>query len=268
MADRVYPSGKPNTRPPQALNVGGGGGGGGGGGAAAAFPATKSQMYQRPAYRPQAPKSRRRSGRSCCCSCVLWTLLALVGLVLLAAIAGGIFYVLYRPHRPTFAVSSLRLSALNLSSSGDLLTSSLDVSVAVRNPNKKIAFLYDPISATASSASGGVDVGDGSFPGFAQGAKNTTVLKATLAASRETVDPSAAADLKKGGTLGLRIDLETKAGVKIGKVTTKKIGIRVRCEGIQVAAPKGKSSSSSSSAPAMDVACKVKLRIKIWKWTF
>uniref|UniRef100_A0A6V7QQ88 Late embryogenesis abundant protein LEA-2 subgroup domain-containing protein n=1 Tax=Ananas comosus var. bracteatus TaxID=296719 RepID=A0A6V7QQ88_ANACO len=234
MADRVYPSGKPNTRPPQALNVGGGGGGGGGG-AAAAFPATKSQMYQRPAYRPQAPKSRRRSGRSCCCSCVLWTLLALVGLVLLAAIAGGSSTCSTAPP-PTFAVSSLRLSALNLSSSGDLLTSSLDVSVAVRNPNKKIAFLYDPISATASSASGGVDVGDGSFP--------------------------------EGGTLGLRIDLETKAGVKIGKVTTKKIGIRVRCEGIQVAAPKGKSSSSSSSAPAMDVACKVKLRIKIWKWTF
>ncbi|XP_008782538.1 NDR1/HIN1-like protein 13 [Phoenix dactylifera] len=255
MADRVFPSSKPNPQPPQAVN---------GSGGPPSFPTTKAQAYgaTRPRYRPQPMKPRRRSSRSCCCACCLWLTLILIALVLLAAIAGGVFYFLYRPRRPDFTVSSLRLAALNVTASNHL-ASRLDLSVTARNPNKKLVYLYDPISIAVSS--GGVDVGDGSFPAFVHDTKNTTILKTTVSSSGESVDPSAAADLKKKSKLPLEIDLETKAGVKIGGLKTKKIGIKVHCEGIDVAVPKGKTAPSPSSP---DVMCKVKLRIKIWKWTF
>ncbi|BAH92996.1 Os05g0199100 [Oryza sativa Japonica Group] len=103
MADRVYPAAKPNP-PPAMANAGGGG-------ATASFPAPKSQMYQRPIYRPQAAAAKRRRGRSCRCSfccCFCWALLVVILLALVAAVAGGAFYLLYRPHRPSFTVSSVK----------------------------------------------------------------------------------------------------------------------------------------------------------------
>lgn len=255
MADRVYPSSKPNPQPPRAVN---------GGGGPPSFPATKAQAYgaTRPPYRPQPMKSRRRSRRGCCCTFCLWLTLIIIALAFLAAIAGGIFYVLYRPRRPDYTVTSLRLAALNVTASNQL-ASRLDLSITARNPNKKLVYLYDPISIAVFS--GGVEVGDGSFPGFVHDTKNTTILKTTVSTSGESVDASAAADLKKKSKLPLEIDLDTKAGVKIGGLKTKKIGIKVHCEGIDVAVPKGKTAPSPYSP---DSQCKVKLRIKIWKWTF
>ncbi|XP_020573919.1 NDR1/HIN1-like protein 13, partial [Phalaenopsis equestris] len=233
----------------------------GGGGNQPSFPPTKSQQYNRPIYRPQPPAKRRRSRRGCCCACCCWLVLILITLVLLAAVAGGIFYILYQPQRPTFSVSSLQLITLNVSNSNQL-TSRLNVAISARNPNKKLVYIYDPISISVTS--NGADLGDGSLPGFVQGKKNTTVVRATLKNSVQSVDPSLAAALKKS-TVDLEIDLETKAGVKVGGFKTKKMGIRVHCEEIRVNVPKGKKTPPPSTA---DSSCKVKLRIKIWKWTF
>ncbi|XP_039143618.1 NDR1/HIN1-like protein 13 [Dioscorea cayenensis subsp. rotundata] len=260
MTDRVYPSAKPNPHPPPPAANGAAAAGG-----PPSFPATKAQMYgaTRPAYRPQplSKQRRRRSRRGCCCACCLWLMLVIVALILLAAIAGGVFYVLYRPQRPTFSVSSLRLSTLNLTSNH--LNSRIDLSVTARNPNRKLVFLYDPITIAASSS--GIDIGDGSFPAFTHDTKNTTILKTALTSSSQSLDSSTASDLKKKTTIPLEIDLETKAGVKIGSLKTKKIGIQVSCTGINVAVPKSKGKPSAADSP--DASCKVKIRIKIWKWT-
>ncbi|PKA63633.1 hypothetical protein AXF42_Ash005528 [Apostasia shenzhenica] len=259
MADRVYPSARPNLNPPQSASNGAAGAAGAAG-SQPSFPATKGQLYNRPIYRPQPPAKRRRSRRGLCYSCCCWIVLVIVVLILLAAIAGGIFYAIYRPRRPTFSVSSIRLSALNVSASNQL-TSRLDLAVTARNPNRKVVFLYDPISIAVTS--NGVDIGDGSFPAFVHDTMNTTVMRATAASTEQSVDPSVAADLTKGN-IQLEIDLETKAGVKVGKLKTKKIRIKVRCEGIEIAAPKGKNAAVASTP---DASCKVELRIKIWKWT-
>ncbi|KAJ3694083.1 hypothetical protein LUZ60_009563 [Juncus effusus] len=250
MADRIYPSAKPNPQPPS------------GGGGPIGPPPIKSQTYQRPIYRPPAPtKSRRRSGRSCCRCFFCWVVVVILLLVFLAAIAGGAFYLLYRPHRPTFTVSSVRLSTLNLTSSNSL-TSNVDLTVVAHNPNKKIVFLYDDISVSIST--NGVDIGDGSVPGFRHDAKNSTTITTKAGVSKQSVDPSSTSDLKKS-KLPLTVDLETKAGVQVGKLTTKKAGIKVHCEGFQAAAPvKGKPGVVDTA----NVACQVKLRVKIWKWTF
>ncbi|KAF8401002.1 hypothetical protein HHK36_014305 [Tetracentron sinense] len=264
MTDRIYPSAKPASNPPQTLN------GNANANTNPSFPATKAQLYgaTRPAYRPQ-PKPRR-SRRSCCCAFCLWTTLLIIALLLLMAIAGAVIWVLYRPQRPAFSVSSLRIPQFNITTSKDSsshLNSKLDLTISARNPNKKLVFFYDPLTVTVKSDK--VDVGNGSFPSFVHGTKNSTVLKSSISSAGRDLDTASVAllksDLKKKSGLPLEIKLETKVKVKMGGLKTSKVGIRVSCDGIQAAVPKGKSPSTASTS---DAKCKVNLRVKIWKWTF
>ncbi|XP_047042667.1 NDR1/HIN1-like protein 6 [Lolium rigidum] len=283
MADRVYPAAKPN--PPPAMANGGGDGG---------VP-PKPQMYQRPIYRPQGPAKGKR-GRSCRCSfcCTFcWALLVIVLLAVLAAAAGGIFYLLYRPQRPSFSVSSVRLTSFNLSSSATapVLTDTIQLTVTAKNPNKKLVYFYDDFSFSAATSANDVPLGDVTVPGFAHQAGNTTIFTATIAAAAVTVDPSGAgSDLKKSGAFSVSVDADTRAGVKVGSLKTKKMDIQVRCDGIKVTPPtpppapkkvKGKNGTALAPAPALDTAetttatvstaahsCTVRVRVKIGKWTF
>lgn len=258
MTDRVYPSAKPTANgadAPPAAN----------GAANPAFPANKSQLYNttRPAYRPQPPP-RRRHRRGCCCSCCLWTTLLILILLLLIAIAGVVFYVLYRPHRPSFAVNSLQLSRFNLTDRS--LTSSFNFSITARNPNKKITFDYDEISV--KFLSGDLEIADGSIPGFTHGRKNVTTLRTVVSSSKQQFpDGTDIAPLKsslKSRNLPIQIQLETKLKVKAGKIKTKKLKIRVTCDGIKISIPTGKTATVAATS---HVKCKVDPRIKIIKWT-
>uniref|UniRef100_A0A0E0JF63 Late embryogenesis abundant protein LEA-2 subgroup domain-containing protein n=1 Tax=Oryza punctata TaxID=4537 RepID=A0A0E0JF63_ORYPU len=288
-------NGKPNPPPAAAAAAGNGAGG-------------PPKMYQRPIYRPQAPAKRRRGGggRSCrfsCCCCFFYAILVLLLLAFVAAVAGGAFYLLYRPHRPAFTLSVARINKLSLSSSATAptLTGSIDVTLTAKNPNKKLVYLYDDFTVTAATAANAVPLGEGSVPGFVHDAGNITVIKATISASALGVDPTTAStDIKKSGEFPITLDLETKAGVKVGGLKTKKIGVLVHCEGIKVAAPappppppakkkKGgvKLSVADAPSPAASVddtaatttpsppaattvarVCQVRIRVKIWKWTF
>ncbi|OEL36709.1 hypothetical protein BAE44_0002273 [Dichanthelium oligosanthes] len=276
-------NGKPTAQPPAA-------GGNGAGG--------PPKMYQRPIYRPQqGAAKRRRGGRSCpfsCCCCFFWTVLVILLLAFIAAVVGGAFYLLYRPHRPAFTLSVARVTKLSLSPSAaaPALTDAIDVTLTARNPNKKLVYLYDDFTVTAATSTNAVPLGDGSVPGFVHEAGNITVIKATVSASALAIDPTASGDIKKSGEFPITLDLETKAGVKVGGLKTKKIGIQVHCEGIKVAAPapapapakKKKLAKAAAEAPApvaVDDApappapattvarvCEVRIRVKIWKWTF
>jgi hypothetical protein len=299
MADRVHPSAKPAPPPAAAAAAG------------SSFPAPKAQMYQRPIYRPAAPaKKRRRSCRCSLCCCVCWFLLAVILLALVAAVAGGAFYLLYRPQRPSFTVSAVRLTTLNLtspSSSETTLTSSVTLTLTARNPNKKVVYVYDDLTLTAATAGNGVPLGTATVPGFAHMAGNTTVLAATLAADAVAVDPAAAgSDIKRSGSFSVVLDAETRAGVRVGSLKTKKIGIQVRCEGVKVTVPPKKKPAvavttkklvgkpaggkngtallAPAPAPASDAdaettstatvgstaahSCTVRVRVKILRWTF
>lgn len=222
-------NGKPTPQPPAAAGNGAGG---------------PPKMYQRPIYRPQqGGAKRRRGGRSCpfsCCCCFFWTVLVILLLAFVAAVVGGAFYLLYRPHRPAFTLSVANVTKLSLSSSSataPALTDAIDVTLTARNPNKKLVYFYDDFTVTAATASNAVPLGEASVPGFAHEAGNITVIKATVSASALAIDPTASSDIKKSGEFPITLDLETKAGVKVGGLKTKKIGIQVHCDGIKVTAP-------------------------------
>ncbi|WOL20404.1 protein NDR1-like [Canna indica] len=101
------------------------------------------------------------------------------------------------PSLPEPSTSFTALSALPSPSppSADLLTSRLDFSVTARNPNRKLIFLYDDVAVEA--ASDGVTLGEGTIPGFEHGADNTTVLKATVLSSGQSLNPAEASNLRK-----------------------------------------------------------------------
>ncbi|KAK6914750.1 Late embryogenesis abundant protein, LEA_2 subgroup [Dillenia turbinata] len=258
MAERVYPSAKPNGTATTTTATATANG-------TATFPAAKSQFY-RPAYRPQPPP-RRRYRRSCCCRFCLCTTLIVLFLLLIIGIAGVVFYVLYRPHRPDFSVSSLQISQFNLSSSSSQLNTSFNLTISAYNPNKKIVFFYKPISVSVFAD--GISVGNGNFPAFTHYQKNTTILRSVISSKGQSLDSSSAStlksDLKTKNGLPLKIQLETRVKAKIGAVKTRKVGIRVTCDGIQASAPTGKSPATASKD---NMKCSVDFRVKIWKWTF
>ncbi|XP_057458001.1 NDR1/HIN1-like protein 6 [Lotus japonicus] len=254
MTDRVYPSAKTTaaTNGTATTNP--------------TFPATKAQLYgaNRPAYRPQP--LHRRTRRRCFCTFCFWLILIILILLLIIGGAGVAFYLLYRPHHPTFSVTSLKLSYLNLTSSSTL-SSKFDLTVAATNPNKKnIAFSYLPTSITILS--GDVDVGDGTIPTFHHGKKNTTLLKSSISSSGHELDADAAkklkASMKSKNGLPLKVKLDTKVKATMGKLKTPRVGIRVSCDGIRVTLPTGKKPATASTSNAK---CNVDVRFKIWKWT-
>ncbi|KAL4570320.1 hypothetical protein LXL04_025972 [Taraxacum kok-saghyz] len=279
MTDRVYPSSKPN------------GNSNGNGNATTATtnsrlpppPPIKTQQPSRHPYRPNPvtnQRARRRSRRGCFCLCCFWLVLVIILLLLIAAIAGCILYLLYRPHRPTFSIASLRISEFNLTTSADdttRLTSKLNLTISTRNPNKKITYYYDSIAITCLSDE--TQVASGNFASsIVSSPNNITIIRSSLSSNSllletETVNRMRS-DLKKKSGLPLKILLDTEARVKIESLRSKKIGIRIKCEGIHSLIPKGgggksKNSSASSVAATVSAAkCKLDLRIKIWKWTF
>ncbi|OAY26865.1 NDR1/HIN1-like protein 13 [Manihot esculenta] len=241
-----------------------------------AAPPNKSHLYNptaRPPYRPQSYNRRRtRSGRSICCCCFFWSLLILLVLILLAAIAGAAFYIMYHPHRPVFSIPSLRIHRLNLTTSADSVSSHLstllNLTIISKNPNSHMTFFYD--SFTIASFSNDVFLGNGTLPAHSLSKKNETSFRNVVISGSNDLDAESVNTLrsdlkKKSGAVTLKIQLDTKVKVKMGGLKTKKVGIRVTCEGIKGAAPKGKSPTVAVTTSSK---CNVDLRIKIWKWTF
>ncbi|GMY28869.1 NDR1/HIN1-like protein 13 [Fagus crenata] len=264
MTDRVYPSSKPTTTTTAAATATTPG----------ATATTKPQLRQ--PYRPQPQYGnyhRRKSHRrNHCCCCCFWTILILLALGLLAAIAGAAFYVLYRPQRPQFSISSLRIAKLNLttdsSSSTSHLNSLLNITLSSKNPNSHIVFFYDSFTLSVLSNSNSVQLANGSIPSFVSGKNNETNFRSVLTSSRDLDTESVTAlrsDLKRKTGVPMKVQMDTKVKVKMGNLKSKKVGIRVTCQGIRGVAPKSKSPSVASVS---DAKCEVDLRIKIWKWTF
>ncbi|VFQ82293.1 unnamed protein product [Cuscuta campestris] len=265
MADRVHPSAKPVRNGTSTAT-----------GAAANAQQVKAQAPGRIPYRPRPVYDRRTEPRrwGCrrfLCICGLWSVLILSVLLLLAATAGATFYVIYRPQRPAFSLSSLKISQFNLTTAPSdgttRLSAKLSLALSAKNPDPKMIYAYDPISLTAYS--GQVPIGNGSFPGFVSNPNNITIIHSTLSMPTQLLDSDSVSglepDLKKKNGLPVKISMDTMVQVKLEKMKSKKVGIRVTCEGIRAPIPKGKVPTAGTTSGAH---CTVDLRVTIWKWTF
>ncbi|KAM7254650.1 hypothetical protein ACFE04_004030 [Oxalis oulophora] len=231
------------------------------------LPAAKRQPYDatRRTYRPNPTRHRPR--RFTCCCFFLWSVFAIIVLAVLATLVAVGFYLIIQPHRPTFTVAAVKISTLNLTSTH--LTTKINLTVTTRNSNKNIVYFYDPIAVSLYTAGGDMSIGGGAFPGFTHGKKNTTKLKSEITYNEKLEDESDGEKLKnelkgKKGILLLKLQMDTKVKAKLGNFKTRKVTIRVTCEGIKVKVPIGK---LGASAVTLNSKCKGDVRVKIWKWT-
>ncbi|KAK8597571.1 hypothetical protein V6N13_094974 [Hibiscus sabdariffa] len=272
MADKVFPSSKP-TAAPAAAN-----GGTGGSAAATTAGASKSDLINPTArlpYRPQ-PRNRRRQyrpRRNYCRCCCCWIILVILALALLVAIAGTVLYVFYRPHRPSFTLASLRIHRLKLKTAADGSSSHLstlfNLTLSSKNPNSHLSFSYDPFVVSCVTSNSNVLIGNGTLPAFVSDSKDESTFRGVAVAASTDLDAETVNDLrpelKKSNGVSLKVEMDTKVTAKMFGLKSKKVGIRVTCDGIKGTIPQGKSPAVANVAGTK---CKVDLRIKIWKWTF
>ncbi|KAL2535395.1 Late embryogenesis abundant (LEA) hydroxyproline-rich glycoprotein family [Forsythia ovata] len=212
---------------------------------------------------PCTAPPQRRYRRCFCYSCCLCTTLLIIIILLLVAIADAVFLVLYRPHRPSFSISSLQLSKFNLTDTS--LASNFDLTLIARNLKKKIVFSYEPIALKIFFSD--ISIDDGSLPSFTQATKNVTTVKAVISSSSPFPDGTIISPLKsnlKNKNLPFKLTLDTRVEAKIMKLKTNKLRVRVNCDGIKISLPTGKSSTTGTTA---NVKCKVDPRFKIITWT-
>ncbi|KAF6157038.1 hypothetical protein GIB67_041499 [Kingdonia uniflora] len=148
----------------------------------------------------------------------------------------------------------------------------MNITITARNRNKKITYFYDAFTVLAKS--NGVYIGNGSFPSFVLGKRNTAMLHALVKGDGRDLESGDATttlknDLKKTSGVDMEIVFETKAMVKMGGYKSRKVRIRITCGGVKAVVIKGKVSLGSTSlTSSSDPKCKIDARIKIWKWTF
>ncbi|XP_071693985.1 NDR1/HIN1-like protein 6 [Rutidosis leptorrhynchoides] len=269
MTDRIYPSSKPTKTttvpplppPPNKTQL----------------PTTTTTTNRHP-YRPNPTTIHRPRRRKYFCLCCFWSVLIIILLFLITTVAGCIFYLLYHPQRPSFSIAAVKISEFNLTTAAaddtTHLTSKFNLTVSTKNPNKKITFFYDTIQITCFSRD--TLIANGSFRNpFISNPNNVSVHRSTLYGNLVFIETEnlnkIKSDLKKKSGLPLKIILDTDMRVKIESIRSKKIGIRIKCDGIHSLIPKSNSKNSTSASVAANVSaakCKIDLRIKIWKWTF
>ena len=105
-----------------------------------------------------------------------------------------------------------------------------------------------------------VHLGDGTFTPFTMSKKNTTTLRTIVTSSGDQLvdDDVLKGEIKSRKSVDVKIVVETKIRAKIGSMKTKKVPVRVSCDGVK---------ASATGASVSGAKCKVDLRIKIWKWT-
>ncbi|WJX37730.1 hypothetical protein P8452_25466 [Trifolium repens] len=145
-------------------------------------------------------------------------------------------------------------------------TSQLTIGAINGATNNHLVFFYEPFTVTAFSDS--VQIGNGSLPAFNSDKNNQTSLRSVLSNSQDLDTESLTSlrsGLKRKKGFPVVIQMDTKVKMKMEWLKSKKVGIRVTCEGIRGTVPAGKLSSVAS---VIDSECKVDLRIKIWKFSF
>ena len=221
----------------------------------------KEQIYRIPPpenSRRYEDLSRRKPNRSACRRCCCYSLAALLVLVTLAAALVGIFFLVFRPHKPMFSVSEVSVAGINLTSSTSLISPLIKIKVRSENVNEKLGLIYGGGSA-AEIFYDGAKLGDGEFTAFDQPAENVTVTVTTLRGSRIRLTSSTVEDLKESEKKGkVPFDLRIKAPFKfkVSAVTMWTMAVTVDCK---VTVDK-----LSSSATVMTENCVTEDIILLW----
>jgi len=226
MADRVHPNASPpsNTAPSSSTPPSG----------TYVIQLPKDQTYRIPPpenAQRYANYTRRKSRRCRCCCCLCWLIGILFTLIVLMAIAAGVFYLIVRPEAPKYAIDHVSVKGMNLTSLSTI-SPEFDVSVRADNGNNKIGIYYESDSSVEMFYRG-VSLCNGVLPAFYQPSNNVTVFQTVLKGNGIELarsDQRALVNAVTKRSVPLTLKLRAPVKIKVGSVKTWKIRVKVDCD--------------------------------------
>ncbi|XP_027346526.1 NDR1/HIN1-like protein 13 [Abrus precatorius] len=197
----------------------------------------KNQVYRLPPpenARLYEEYTRRKNRPFRCCCCLCWFISIVFALVVLIGIAAGVLYLIFRPKAPDYAIESVAVKGMNLTSPSFSAAISPEFDVAVRadNGNAKIGIYYEEGSSVEMFYND-VRLCDGALPVFYQPSNNVTVFDTVLkgdgielTASDRVALVNAVIEQSVPFTLKLRAPVR----IKLGIVKMWKINVKVDCD--------------------------------------
>lgn len=176
--------------------------------------------HRRRRYYPAAGRDPRRT----ICSIIV-ILLLLLGIIALT------LWLVYRPHHPKFRVISAAVYQLN-TSSPPFIAASVQFTVVIRNPNRRVTMLYDPFSAYVAYRNQAITP-PVALPPLFQETKSTVALAPLLGGAPVPVPAELANALAMDeayGVVALRLVMTGKVRYKAGAFKSGRHGVYVACD--------------------------------------
>lgn len=187
-------------------------------------PPQNAKLFER--YSRRDPRQRHR----CCCISFLF----LAAFIFLAGTAAGIFYLVVKPEAPSYSVTGVSITGLNLTLSTPSSEVSPEFVVAVRavNRNDKMG-IYHVGGSSVRVYYAGVKLGDGVLPVFHMPSNSETAFNATVTGRGIVLGNEVNTALVNGESQGsVQLNLKVRAPVKfkVGAIKTWKITVKLSCD--------------------------------------
>lgn len=162
-------------------------------------------------------------------------ILVFIVITSIAAVASFVTWLILKPEFPEFRVDSASIAQLNTSSANSTMTAAWQLSLRVRNPNKKLALVYNTLEATVLY--GGWELDSTLVPPFSQEKGNETRLHFQAGLLSEYVGESVARGIESDRARGA---VEFGIGVcgwvryKAGRWSMRWRFMNVSCDGVKI----------------------------------
>ncbi|XP_050228440.1 NDR1/HIN1-like protein 12 [Mercurialis annua] len=167
-----------------------------------------------------------------------------------------ICWLVLRPHRPQFRITSFSLSNFNLSHP-QRLTADWNARFQVYNPNKKLKISYDQIVCSLLYRT--EILSQTRVPPLYQDTKNLSFFDASFSALDTYVDDWVVKgineDRSQRQAVSFNLRLAADVGFKVGSFRARRRYLRVLCDGVTVAISSGSTASANFTGASRE--CKV-----------
>ncbi|VAI29636.1 NDR1/HIN1-like protein 1 [Triticum dicoccoides] len=158
----------------------------------------------------------------------------LLGMAFIVAVIALIVYLVLRPTHPSFFLQDASLRQLDLSNSSGLLSTSLQVTVASRNPNDRIGVYYDRLDVYASYDFQQITVA-ASLPPVYQGHGDIDIWSPVLDGPNVPFAPYLASKISQdcqAGHLVLHVKIDGRVRWKVGSWISGHYHLFVTCQAL------------------------------------
>lgn len=152
-------------------------------------------------------------------------------LAIIVLITVLIVWLVLRPTKPKFYLRDATVMAFNLSLTPSILTTTIQVTIAIRNPNQRIGIFYDRLQVYASYKSQPITLSSKNRP-FYQPRKGVSVLSPFLFGVDVPMAPYLSTSLsqdEQSGSALLVVKIDGRVRWKVGSWTSGRYHLFVNC---------------------------------------